>query len=65
MTTFETLKDYKASLIIEERHEVKENDYTKSVIIRFDGNNEYKIRSYRGNQIRNKIKDNRIIIGDL
>lgn len=62
MTTFETLKECKASLIIEERHEVKDNDYTKAVIIRFDGKNEYKIRSFRANEIRKKGKDNRIII---
>lgn len=65
MTTFETLKECKASLIIEERHEIKDNDYTKAIIIRFDGKNEYKIRSYRADKIKEKNEDNRIIIEDL
>ena len=43
MTTFETMKETKASLIIEEKHEMTETDYTKSVTIRFDGKNEYRI----------------------
>lgn len=59
MTTFETLKETNASLIIEEKHEMNDNDYTKAVIIRFDGKNEYKIRSYRSKQIG---KSDRIII---
>lgn len=62
LTTFETLKECKASLIIEERHEIKEDDYTKSVTIRFDGKNEYRIRTYRVNDIKEKVIDNRIII---
>ena len=44
---------------------MKDNDYTKAVIIRFNGKNEYKIRSYRADEIRDITKDNRIIIEDL
>lgn len=62
MTTFETLKETKASLIINERHEMSAEDYTKSINIRFDDKNEYKICSYRAEKIKNKIKDSRIII---
>lgn len=62
MTTFETMKETKASLIINEMHAMSSTDYTKSVTIRFDGKNEYRIKSYRGDEIKKKIKDNRIII---
>lgn len=65
MTTFETLKEKKASLIINERHGMSAEDYTKAIVIRFDGKNEYKICSYRADEIRKKIKDNRIIIEEL
>lgn len=62
MTTFETLKATKASLIIEERHPIDDKDYTKAVRIKFDGKHEYKICSYRSKEIQNKKKDTRIII---
>lgn len=62
MTTFETMKETKASLIIDEMHEMSNTDYTKSVTIRFDGKNEYRIKSYRSDEIKKKMKDNRIII---
>lgn len=62
MTTFETMKETKASLIIDEMREMSNTDYTKSVTIRFDGKNEYRIKSYRGDEIKKKMKDNRIII---
>lgn len=64
MTTFETMKQTGASLIIDEKRKPSANDYTKSVIIKFDGQNEYRIFSYRAKEIKNKIKDNRIIIKD-
>lgn len=51
MTTFETLKETKASLIIEEKHPMNNTDYTKSVAIRFDGKSEYRIKSYRAEEI--------------
>ena len=62
MTTFETMKENKASLIIDEMSEMSNTDYTKSVTIRFDGKNEYRIKSYRSDEIKKKMKDNRIII---
>ena len=65
ITTFETLNKTKASLIIEEKHSITDTDYTKAVRIRFDNKNEYKIVSYRAEEIRKKTKDNRIIIEDL
>lgn len=51
MTTFTTLKECKASLIIKEEHEMRNNDYTKAVIIKFDGKNKYKVSSYREDKI--------------
>lgn len=62
MTTFKTLKETKASLIIEEKHEMNNTDYTKAVRIRFDGKNEYRISSYRAEKIKKQKKDNRIKI---
>ncbi len=62
MTTFETLKSTKASLIIEEKHPMNNTDYTKSVNIRFDGKNEYKICSYRADEIRKKNNSRKILI---
>lgn len=62
ITTFETLKETKASLIIEEKHKEMDNDYTKAVNIKFDGKGEYRINSYRANEIKEKDKKGRIII---
>lgn len=64
ITTFETMKQTGASLIIDEKRKPSANDYTKAVIIRFDGKNEYRIFSYRSKEIKNKIKNNRAIIKD-
>lgn len=64
MTTFETLKECKASLIIEE-YNPKTTSYTKSVSIKFDGKNEYKICSYRAEEIKKQNKDKKIIIENL
>ena len=61
ITTFETLKETKASLIIEEYNEGS-NIYTKSITIRFDGKNEYIIKTYRGEEIKKKDLEDRIII---
>lgn len=62
ITTFETMKETKASLVIEEKHGVVDDDYTKSVTITFDGKNEYRIISYRSDEIKKKNKNGRIII---
>ena len=64
ITTFETMKQTGASLIIDEKRKPSANDYTKAVIIRFDGKNDYRIFSYRAKEIKNKIKNNRAIIKD-
>lgn len=64
MTTFETMRQCMASLIIEE-YENNINNYTKSITIRFDGKNEYKIRSYRADIIKKQSIDDRIVIEKL
>lgn len=64
MTTFETLKQCRASLIIEE-YNPETTNYTKAVIIRFDGKNQYKIYSYRAEKIKEQKHKRRIIIEKL
>lgn len=61
MTTFETMNECKASLIIEEQP-ISNNNYTKTITIKFDGKNEYKIISYRAGEIKKETNNNRIII---
>ena len=62
LTTFETVKQTKASLIITEQNPNKERYYSKSVIIRFDGKNQYKICSYRADEIKKLSTGKRILI---
>lgn len=64
MTTFETLKECKASLVIEE-YNPETTNYTKSVTIRFDGKNQYKICSYRAEKIKEQKPKRRIIIEEM
>lgn len=64
MTTFNIMNRCKGSIIIEEYNK-DNNHYTKAVIFRFDGKNEYKIRSYRAEILKSEIKDNRIILEKL
>ena len=47
MNTFDTLKKYKASLIIKELSKPCKENYTKIVIIRYDGLNEFRVESYK------------------
>lgn len=65
LTTFETLNETKASLIIKELSDLEGNHYTKAVIIRFDNKHQYKICSYRAKEIKEKNKDRKIIIEDI
>lgn len=62
MTTFDTLSKTKGSLIIEEKYPMNNVDYTKVIKIRFDNKNEYRINSYRAEEIRKQNKDERILI---
>lgn len=47
MNTFDTLKKYEASLIINELDKPNKDNYTKVLIFKFDKKNEFKIISYR------------------
>ena len=60
MTTFAAMKECAASLIIDEN--LPGGAFSKSVTIRFDSRNEYRIESYRADQIRAANKDGREII---
>lgn len=51
MNTFDTLNKYKASMIIEEYGKPSRDNYTKAIMIKFDKNNEFKICSYRDEQV--------------
>lgn len=61
MTTFETLKSSKASLVIEE-YDKRFTNYTKSVTIRFDGKCEYRVYSYRAEEIKKNCGGRKIVI---
>lgn len=62
-TTFETLKECKGSLIIEEYK--KDSEYSKCIRVIFDGENKFKIKSYRADEIKKKNKGDRIIIENI
>lgn len=64
MTTFETLRECKGSLIIEEYNQEPEN-YTKAIIIKFDNKNEYRISSYRAETIKEQNIENRVSVENL
>lgn len=51
MTTFDTMRETKASLIITE---YKTGNYSKKVAIRFDGKSEYIVCSYRADELQAK-----------
>lgn len=62
MTTFETMNETKASLVITEYPMDDKRHYTKCVTIRFDGKKQYRICSYRAEEIKQSVTDNRIKI---
>ena len=62
MNTFDTLKKYKASLVIEEYGKPVEDNFTKVIRIIFDKENIYKVSSYREEEIRERDVKKRIEI---
>ncbi len=54
MNTFDTLKERQASMIIYEYDKPNKDNFTKVVIIKFDKKNEFKIYSYRSEEIKGK-----------
>lgn len=62
MNTFDTLRKYKASIVVCEYGKPSEERFTKLIKIIFDKKNEYKISSYRNEEIREKDFEKRIKI---
>ena len=62
MNTFDTLRKYKASLIIQEYGKPSKDNFTKVIKIIFDNKNEYKVLSYREKEIKEKDKNKRVSI---
>lgn len=62
MNTFDTLREYKASIIINEYNEPSKDNFTKVIIIKFDKNEETKICSYRYEAIKKERNDENITI---
>ena len=60
MNTFDTLKKYKASLIIDEYGKPVKDNFTKVMKILFDNENAYKIVSYRKKDIQEKDINKRV-----
>lgn len=65
MNTFDTLEKTRASLIIEEMSRPKENNFTKIIKVVFDNKKEYKIVSYRYQEIEKQKTRNNLIIEKL
>lgn len=55
MNTFDTLKQYQASMVIYEYGKPCVNNFTKLLQIKFDAKNEFKVCSYRSNEIEDRI----------
>ena len=65
MNTFDTLRKYKASMIIAEYNKPCKDNYTKVIKIKFDKKNEFKVCSYRSEEIKNKDIENNLIVEKL
>ena len=64
MNTFDTLNKTKSSIIINEYNKPAKDNYTKSIMIKCDNKNEYKIFSYRAKEIEKTDPKNRLILID-
>ena len=60
MNTFDTLRKYKASLEIKEIGKPCKDNFTKVLKFKFDNKNEFKIKSYRKDEIKKKDKENKL-----
>ena len=58
MNTFDTLRKYEASFIIEEYGEPVTDNFTKALKFKFDKKEEFRICSYRDKEIKNKDTQN-------
>lgn len=64
MNTFDTLKKYKASMCIDEFNKPSKDNFTKVIKIIFDGKGEYKVVTYRYEEIKKVDINNEIKIID-
>ncbi|MCI8587337.1 MAG: hypothetical protein HFJ49_01835 [Clostridia bacterium] len=55
MNIFDTLKKYSASIVINEISSPSKDNYTKTIMIKFDKQNRFEISSYRSDKITQKI----------
>ena len=60
MNTFDTLRKYKASLEIEEIGKPCKDNFTKVLKFKFDNKEEFTIKSYRKDEIKEKDKENKL-----
>lgn len=60
MNTFDTLRKYKASLVIHEYGKTSKDNFTKLIKVIFDNQNEYKISSYRKEDIQKQDIEKRV-----
>ena len=51
MNTFDVLRKYKASLIIDEISRPSIDNYTKAIIVKFDNNEDFEIKSNIGSNV--------------
>ena len=65
MNTFDTLRKHKASFIIEEYGKPVKDNFTKALKFKFDNKNEFKIYTYRKEEIKNKDEENTLIVEKL
>jgi len=54
LNTFDTLNKHKASMVIEEIGKPSKDNYTKVIMIKFDNKNEFRIKSYRAQEIEQR-----------
>ena len=65
MNTFDTLRKHKASFIIEEYGKPVKDNFTKALKFKFDKKEEFKICSYRDEEIKNVDKENTLKVEKL
>lgn len=65
MNTFDTLRNHKASFIIEEYGKPVKDNFTKALKFKFDKKEEFKICSYRAEEIKNVDKEKTLVVEKL
>lgn len=65
MNTFDTLRNHKASFIIEEYGKPVKDNFTKALKFKFDKKEEFKICSYRAEEIKKVDKEKTLVVEKL